>query len=549
MTVVPISAIPSPALVIGPEGRIDAANAGARAALGNVVGQPVLALVVDAAEGDALDVVRRPPTLQGLDATYATQAEAFEGGALVLLTPSQTTDALPPGLLAQAIDAANNAVVVTDVRAPDAPLCYVNGGFRMLTGYTADEAIGRNCRFLQVRDGLCDDTGDGQAEALDQIRHAVRHGEPLDGVVLRNYTKAGELFYNELFLTPIHDAHGALTHMVGVQNDVTRWRLAAAAEATERAHFDRVFDASAAPMGLLERGADGIVVTTANPAARQSFGGAIAEAAMGQTWQSAVACIDRDGRPARFDVALDDGRTLEVVLSPVPGDREQFLYMATDVTDGREATEDLLHVSNRQLQQIAQDIHDGVGQSLVGASMLASALARDLDASPQAADARQLQQLLGRSLGSLRSFALGLDPVDIDRLGVGEALMRLVAEAQATFNIDIRVTDRVGGRGVRPDARLDVYRVAQEALTNAVRHGGARSVRLALYPGPDGDVVLDVVDDGSGIEAGASASGGMGMRTMRARAQRHGGRVAVEALGGGGTRVRLWIPAERLFTG
>lgn len=549
MTDVPISAIPSPALVIGPEGRIEAANTAARAALGDVVGRPVRDLAAGAAEGEAVELVRQRPTLQGLDAAYTTRAEAFEGGVLVLLTESQTTDALPPALLAQAIDGANNAVTVTDLRAPDAPLCYVNGGFTTLTGYTADEAIGRNCRFLQVHGGVRDDTGDGQAEALARVRRAVRHGEPLDGAVLRNYTKDGRLFYNELFLTPVRDEHGALTHMVGVQNDVTRWRNAEADVATERAHFDRVFDASAAPMGLLERGPGGLVATMANAAARETFGGCDAEIAMGRPWQDAVASAAREGRPARFDVALDDGRTLEVVLSPVPGDREQFLYMATDVTDGREATEDLLHVSNRQLQQIAQDIHDGVGQSLVGASMLASALARDLDAAPQAADARQLQQLLGRSLGSLRSFALGLDPVDIDRLGVGEALTRLAAEARATFDVDIRVADRVGGRGVRPDTRIDVYRVAQEALTNAVRHGGARSVRLALYPGPDGDVVLDVVDDGCGIAAGASASGGMGMRTMRARAQRHGGRVAVEPLDGGGTRVRLCIPAERLFTG
>ncbi|WP_412060862.1 PAS domain-containing protein [Rubrivirga sp. IMCC45206] len=543
--VVPLSALPSPALVVGPDGRVDAANAQALAALGDVVGRPVRELAVGAPADEPV-----PLTLAGTDGTFATRAQAFEGGTLVVLTASQTTDALDPTLLAKAIDAANNAVVVADLRAPGQPLRYVNQGFTALTGYTADEAVGRNCRFLQVRNGVHDDTGDGQAEALARVRHAVQSGEPLDGgVVLRNYTKDGRLFYNELFLTPVRDEDGTLTHMVGVQNDVTRWKLAAHEAANERAHFGRVFDASAAPMGLLERGPDGLVVTTANPAARHAFGGAVAEIATNRTWRHAVASADRDGQPSRFDVALDDGRTLEVVLSPVPGEYEQFLYMATDVTDGREATEDLLNVSNRQLQQIAQDIHDGVGQSLVGASMLASVLARDLDEAPQAADARQLQQLLGRSLGSLRSFALGLDPVDIDQLGVGEALLRLVAEARATFDIDVGVEDRIGGRGVRPDARLDVYRVAQEALTNAVRHGGARAVRLALYSGPDGDVVLDVVDDGCGIEAGASASGGMGMRTMRARAQRHGGHVAVEGLDGGGTRVRLQIPAERLFTG
>ncbi len=112
----------------------------------------------------------------------------------------------------QAIRASSNGIVVTDMRLPDQPLVYVNPAFEKMTGYTASEVLGKNCRFLQGPD-----TDQSQ---VDLVRAALEKGEPVT-VMLRNYRKNGTAFWNELSLNPIRDVQGTLTHYVGIQNDVT----------------------------------------------------------------------------------------------------------------------------------------------------------------------------------------------------------------------------------------------------------------------------------------------------------------------------------------
>ncbi len=116
-------------------------------------------------------------------------------------------------ILKFAIDAANNSVSVVDARLEDMPLIYVNKGFTNLTGYSYEEAVGQNCRFLQA-----DDT---KQASLVRLRAAISKGEDVQ-VVIRNYRKDGSMFWNELFLSSIYDENGDLAYFMGVQNDVTQ---------------------------------------------------------------------------------------------------------------------------------------------------------------------------------------------------------------------------------------------------------------------------------------------------------------------------------------
>lgn len=562
MTDLPAAAVPYPALRLDAEGRVVELNALAEAVFPvDPVGQPFGALfeeraALPSAPGPLQDWLADGRALTVHDARgqarYQARAQAWGDGGLVVLVslavrgPRQ----IDVDLLAKAVDAANNSIVLADLRRPDDPLVYANEWFLEFTGYTADEVIGKNCRFLQARGGERDEAGGGQGEALDAIRRGIAEAEPVGGVVLRNYKKDGTLFYNELYLTPIRDEAGVVTHMIGVQNDVTARVEAQREREREADRLRDIFAASAAPLGLLERRPDGalahVLLNEAAEALRLSDADLEASGAA-PPWGAAAASAGRSGEPIRFDVTRD-GRTFEVLLAPVEGASAcapaRFLYVAADVTAGREATEDLLHVSNRQLRQIARDVHDGVGQSLAGAAMLASALAADLAADPRGREAERLRDLLLQSQAQLRSFALGLDPVDLDRIGMGEALGRLAAEAEATLGVAVAVADLAGETGLRDEARLDVYRVAQEALTNAVRHGGAAAVHLVLRRDGDGGLVLTIDDDGAGISEAALLDGGMGLRTMRARAQRHGGSLDVGPGDEGGTRVRLRLPPD-----
>ena len=115
-------------------------------------------------------------------------------------------------LLDRAVAASSNGIVITDPNLPDNPIVYVNPAFEKTTGYTVEEAIGRNCRFLQGEDR--------DQPAIEELRACIREGQECR-VVLRNYRRDGTRFLNELYVSPVHDDAGNLTNFVGVQNDVT----------------------------------------------------------------------------------------------------------------------------------------------------------------------------------------------------------------------------------------------------------------------------------------------------------------------------------------
>ncbi len=112
----------------------------------------------------------------------------------------------------QALQSAVNGISISDAQKPDNPLIYVNPAFERMTGYTAEETIGKNCRFLQGPDT--------DSAALDAIRAAIREGSSCL-VTLLNYRKDGTPFWNEFSISPVYDEQGTLTNFVGIQQDVT----------------------------------------------------------------------------------------------------------------------------------------------------------------------------------------------------------------------------------------------------------------------------------------------------------------------------------------
>src|SRR5215218_6327672 len=118
-------------------------------------------------------------------------------------------------LLDRAVAASSNGIVITDPRVPDNPIVYVNPAFERITGYTASEVLGYNCRFLQA--------DDRDQPALEELREALTEARKCR-VVLRNYRKDGTPFWNELYVSPVHDEEGRLTNFVGFQNDITHRR-------------------------------------------------------------------------------------------------------------------------------------------------------------------------------------------------------------------------------------------------------------------------------------------------------------------------------------
>ncbi|MGC9505326.1 PAS domain S-box protein [Baaleninema sp.] len=117
----------------------------------------------------------------------------------------------------RAIEASSNGIVIVDAQQPDYPLIYVNPAFEQITGYTAEEVLGRNCRFLQ---GV-----DRQQPEIDELREALKYQGSCT-VVLRNYRKDGRMFWNEISISPIYDTENTVTHYLGIQNDITEAKQA-----------------------------------------------------------------------------------------------------------------------------------------------------------------------------------------------------------------------------------------------------------------------------------------------------------------------------------
>lgn len=115
-------------------------------------------------------------------------------------------------LLEQAIAASSAGIVISDANQPDRPIIYCNPAFEKITGYSPEEVLGRNCRFLQGEE--TDPT------ALAQIRASLQEGRDCQ-VVLKNYRKDGTTFWNELRISPVRDDRDRVTHFIGVQNDIT----------------------------------------------------------------------------------------------------------------------------------------------------------------------------------------------------------------------------------------------------------------------------------------------------------------------------------------
>ncbi|WP_404360219.1 PAS domain-containing protein [Methylotuvimicrobium sp. KM1] len=120
---------------------------------------------------------------------------------------------LIPQILSLILDECINGITLADPDLEDMPIVYANKAFVAVTGYSQEEVIGRNCRFLQG--------DDRNQEEIKRIKEAINEQKPVE-VVLRNYKKNGDLFYNKFKIIPLFDRSGKLIYFLGVQYDITR---------------------------------------------------------------------------------------------------------------------------------------------------------------------------------------------------------------------------------------------------------------------------------------------------------------------------------------
>ncbi len=207
----------------------------------------------------------------------------------------------------------------------------------------------------------------------------------------------------------------------------------------------------------------------------------------------------------------------------------------------RESALRLLAAQEAERRRLSRELHDEIGQLLTAALLqLDHAGEQFAAARPAIAPGRELVE---RTLDETRHIARRLRPLALDDLGLRSALVALTTSLTRGADIEIERSFGDPMQALSPEEELVIYRVAQESLTNAVRHARARRVGLVLET-RDGAPTLEVTDDGVGLPAGDGNSG-TGIRGMRERALLVGAQLDVDAPREGGTRVRLVLPGRR----
>jgi PAS domain S-box-containing protein len=254
---------------------------------------------------------------------------------------------------------------------------------------------------------------------------------------------------------------------------------------------------------------------------------------------SKAAPIDRKTHELRGIRA--DGVRFPVELSLLTwafGDRTFFTTIIRDITERKRLQKEILEISGREQQRIGQDLHDDLCQQLTAITLLSEVLEKKLahKGSAEAADAGEIHKLIAKAIVQTRLLAKGLLPVEVATDGLMAALRELAATTEKLTRTSCRTEDGIPVLIRDETVAVHLYRIAQEAVTNAVKHARAKHIVIKLSE-RNGQVILSIADDGIGIAPGAIHNGGLGLSIMSSRAETINATLQIRRGDKGGTVV------------
>ena len=421
-----------------------------------------------------------------------------------------------------------------------------NAGAERLYGYRADEIVGESLTRIIPPDRLPEfqviwtQASKGRTVLPFETRHVCKDGRSVDVSV---------------GISPVFDAAGRLSGASAIARDISRQKQAEQALLESEERLQAIFQTAADAIITIHQSG---IIESVNPAAETMFGytagemlgrnvsmlmphpfGDEPEGYLSRSLTTAVWQIIGTGREVT-------GRRKDGSLFPVDlavseiQDRSERLFtgMLRDISERKAMEREVLEIASAEQQRIGQDLHDGTGQELTGLSLLAHDLAEDLEerSLAQAAQAKRIAERLDHALGEVRKLAKGLVPVEVEAEGLRAALKDLAdfTGQQAGVVCEFVCKGRVEIADSQTATHL--YRIAQEAVTNALRHSQGSRIVITLKQNRK-ELLLEVRDDGVGIPEAGKRGAGMGLRIMRYRAHLIGSSLEIAPADGGGTRV------------
>lgn len=331
-------------------------------------------------------------------------------------------------------------------------------------------------------------------------------------------------------------------------------------EARLRAIFNTVVDAI---ITIDDRG----IIDSANPAAERLFGYKVRElvghnvnmlmpAPFSRSHDAYIQRYLKTGKARIIGIGREvvgrrkDGSTfpMDLAVSEVHlGARRMFTGIVRDITERKRAEQAITTVSEEERRRFGRELHDGLGQQLTGVALLAKALQGRLAAQgdPAQADAKDIADLTSRVLNDVKRHAHGLYPVELERHGLAVALEELANNLQSLFGVPCAFEMRGEPPLLDTPTALHLYRIAQEAAHNALKHGHPKRICIGLERQAS-MLCLQVEDDGRGLPTRRPTKAGMGLTIMKHRASSIGAAIELGRGPRGGTVVRvLWKMAPR----
>jgi PAS domain S-box-containing protein len=459
-------------------------------------------------------------------------------------------------LMWSAIESSNNGIIITGLADSDYGIIYANSAFQRMTGYSMEELRGRNCRLLQRDDRA-------QAE-LDALRHALH--SRLDGYsVLRNYRKDGSMFWNEIYISPVCDEHGRLTHYVGVQNDITERKKSEATLAKFTLEVQDLYDN--APCGYHSLSPDGTFLrinetelrwlgyTRDEVIGKMKFTDVLSPGSR-ELFNRNFPVLKQTGHveDLEFELVRRGGNTFPVVLSAsaLLDEHGEFLMSRSalyDITDRKRVEESQKQLSSHlqlareeERARISREIHDQFGSLLAALKLSVRWLSRRLEHDPDLHEkTTEIARLIKEAMLSAREISTALRPSILDNLGLLPAIdwqvKQFTKHAGIPCDLAMPSDEHLDMESERATA---VFRILQEALTNISLHAQASRATVGVQVG-EHELSMTISDNGRGI-AGKSATSTHGMFGMIERAQHFGGTLRVSSQPGQGTTVVLHMP-------
>jgi hypothetical protein len=241
------------------------------------------------------------------------------------------------------------------------------------------------------------------------------------------------------------------------------------------------------------------------------------------------------GQKHLYDLTVEPVRDAAGPITGITG-------AAMEITERKRLEEEILQIGEREQRRIGQDLHDGICQNLTGIELKCQTLAEILakKARPQAAQAEAIAGHVRDVLAQIRSLARGLSPFILEAEGLISAFRELAASTEKLFGVKCTFESDGAAFVFEKTAATHLYRIAQEAVTNAIKHGRASTIAIRLS-NTNGKTLLEVSDNGVGFKRAPSSHAGMGLRTMQYRAGIIGAALLVQSQAKGGARVLCFL--------